>query len=48
MSERVLEAADRHAGGRVVSLLEGGYSLEALPECVAVHLECLAGADAGA
>ena len=48
MSERVLEAADRHAGGRVVSLLEGGYSLEALPECVAVHLECLAGADCGA
>ena len=43
MSERVLEAADRHAGGRVLSLLEGGYSLEALPECVAAHLECLAG-----
>jgi acetoin utilization deacetylase AcuC-like enzyme len=47
MSERVLEAADRHAGGRILSLLEGGYSLEALPECVAVHLECLAGAPAG-
>ena len=45
MSERVLEAADRHAGGRVVSLLEGGYSLDALPECVAAHIECLAGAD---
>ena len=43
MSERILEAADRHAGGRVLSLLEGGYSLEALPECVAAHLECLAG-----
>ena len=44
MSERVLEAADRHAGGRIVSLLEGGYSLEALPECVSAHLERLAGA----
>ena len=43
MSERILEAADRHADGRVLSLLEGGYSLEALPECVAAHLECLAG-----
>ena len=47
MSERILEAADRHAGGRVLSLLEGGYSLEALPECVAAHLECLAGVPAG-
>ena len=48
MSERILEAADRHAGGRIVSLLEGGYSLEALPECVAAHLECLAGVPADA
>ena len=48
MSERVLEAADRHAGGRVLSLLEGGYSLEALPACVAAHLECLAGVASGA
>ena len=47
MSERILEAADRHAEGRVLSLLEGGYSLEALPECVAVHLECLAGVAQG-
>lgn len=46
MSERMLEAADRHAGGRLLSLLEGGYSLSALPECVSVHLECLAGAAA--
>ena len=46
MSERMLEAADRHAGGRLLSLLEGGYSLSALPECVSAHLECLAGAAA--
>ena len=42
MSKRVLEIADRHAGGRILSLLEGGYSLSALPDCVAAHLECLA------
>lgn len=33
--------ADRHAGGRVVSTLEGGYDLEALEECVAAHLGAL-------
>ena len=43
MSERMLEVADKHAGGRLLSLLEGGYSLSALPECVSAHLECLAG-----
>ena len=43
MSERIVETADRHAGGRVLSLLEGGYHLEALPRCVAAHLEHLAG-----
>ena len=47
MSERILEVAERHAGGRVISLLEGGYSLEALPDCVAAHLECLAGVARG-
>ena len=47
MSDRIMEVADRHAGGRVLSLLEGGYSLEALPACVAAHLECLAGVPAG-
>jgi len=43
MSERVMEVADRHAGGRLISLLEGGYSLRALPECVAAHLSVLLG-----
>jgi acetoin utilization deacetylase AcuC-like enzyme len=33
--------ADRHASGRVVSALEGGYDLEALAESTAVHLETL-------
>ncbi len=33
--------ADRHAGGRVVSLLEGGYDLDALASSVATHLRTL-------
>jgi len=38
MSERVLEIADHRAGGRVISLLEGGYNLTRLGDCVAAHL----------
>ncbi|MDZ7737442.1 MAG: hypothetical protein U5P41_16165 [Gammaproteobacteria bacterium] len=30
-------SADHHARGRIVSLLEGGYNLRALPECIAKH-----------
>ena len=41
MSERVVEVADQHAAGRILSLLEGGYSLDALPLSVAAHLEVL-------
>jgi len=33
--------ADRHAQGRVVSLLEGGYSLTALRECSVAHVGAL-------
>jgi acetoin utilization deacetylase AcuC-like enzyme len=33
--------AERHAGGRVVSLLEGGYDLEALALSVAAHVRAL-------
>ncbi|MCC7411700.1 MAG: histone deacetylase [Gammaproteobacteria bacterium] len=44
MTARMLEAADQHAGGRVVSLLEGGYNLQMLPVCIAEHLKVLAGA----
>jgi len=35
------EAADRHCGGRIISLLEGGYDLTALPASVEAHLEAL-------
>ena len=37
----VREAAEAHCGGRVVSLLEGGYDLRALAASVEAHLEAL-------
>lgn len=45
LTELVLQIADVHAGGRVVSCLEGGYHLGALAECVQIHLETLLHAD---
>ncbi len=33
--------ADRHASGRLVSTLEGGYDLQALRECSAAHVAAL-------
>lgn len=41
MTDRLLEAAALHAQGRLVSLLEGGYDLESLADCTALHLERL-------
>jgi acetoin utilization deacetylase AcuC-like enzyme len=38
MTARALELAARTAGGRLVSVLEGGYHLEALASCVETHL----------
>ena len=35
--------ADRHGDGRVVSMLEGGYSLEALAESAVAHVGVLRG-----
>ncbi len=46
MSRQLLEVADRHAGGRVISLLEGGYNLSRIGECVATHLDELRQASA--
>jgi acetoin utilization deacetylase AcuC-like enzyme len=41
LGSRIAELARESAGGRVVSLLEGGYSLEALRECSAAWIEGL-------
>jgi acetoin utilization deacetylase AcuC-like enzyme len=40
-TEQLLEVARRHAGGRAVSTLEGGYDLEALGASVAAHVRML-------
>jgi acetoin utilization deacetylase AcuC-like enzyme len=42
ITEQVKQVADRHARGRIVSLLEGGYSLSALGRSVVQHLRVLA------
>ncbi len=47
MSHRVMELADKHCKGRIVSQLEGGYDLEELPRCIATHLQVLAGVNGG-
>src|SRR2546423_8421029 len=42
ITRRVKDVADRHAQGRIVSCLEGGYNFGALARSVAVHLRVLA------
>lgn len=41
LTGRLCDVAARHAGGRVVSTLEGGYDLEALAASVAAHVGVL-------
>ncbi|HEY0180311.1 MAG TPA: histone deacetylase family protein [Dokdonella sp.] len=41
ITRRLVALAERHAHGRVVSSLEGGYSLTALRESVAAHVAAL-------
>jgi acetoin utilization deacetylase AcuC-like enzyme len=41
----VADLADVHCGGRLVSLLEGGYNVDALAHSVATHLDVLRGVD---
>jgi acetoin utilization deacetylase AcuC-like enzyme len=43
ITQRLIEVAARHAQGRIVSLLEGGYELHALGRSAAAHLKVLAG-----
>lgn len=42
ITRELKRVADRHAGGRIVSCLEGGYALGALARSVAAHLRVLA------
>ena len=41
LTGRLVDIADRHAGGRIVSMLEGGYDLQALRECSVAHVDVL-------
>ena len=43
ITRRMKTVAERHAKGRIVSCLEGGYNLGALARSVAAHLRVLAG-----
>ena len=41
ITERIVELAARHADGRIVAMLEGGYDLRGLAESLASHLHAL-------
>lgn len=41
ITEALCDLADTHAGGRIVSILEGGYDLKALAASTAAHVEVL-------
>lgn len=41
LTGQLVAIADRHAQGRIVSLLEGGYDLQALRECSVAHVGAL-------
>jgi acetoin utilization deacetylase AcuC-like enzyme len=41
VTEAILAVAQRHTGGRVVSVLEGGYDLDALAASTAAHVRSL-------
>ncbi|TSE31767.1 histone deacetylase family protein [Tepidimonas charontis] len=42
ITQRLMEVAHRHAKGRIVSVLEGGYNLSALARSVEAHVRTLA------
>lgn len=42
-TKNLMDLADRHCGGRLVSMLEGGYDLEGLSKSVAAHVDALMG-----
>jgi acetoin utilization deacetylase AcuC-like enzyme len=44
VTRKLMDVADASAGGRIVSVLEGGYDLQGLQESVAEHVTALMGA----
>jgi acetoin utilization deacetylase AcuC-like enzyme len=43
VTRKLMEVADASAGGRIVSVLEGGYDLQGLKESTAAHVSALIG-----
>ncbi|CFO71191.1 histone deacetylase family protein [Bordetella pertussis] len=41
ITDRLVEVADQHCQGRIVSTLEGGYNLSALGRSVVAHIRSL-------
>ncbi len=44
VTRKLMDVADASAGGRIVSILEGGYDLQGLKELAAAHVTALMGA----
>jgi acetoin utilization deacetylase AcuC-like enzyme len=45
VTHQLVNVANRHCQGRIISALEGGYALSALARSVAAHVKVLIGAD---
>ena len=43
ITQKLMDIADRHSKGRIVSMLEGGYALPALSRCATAHIRGLMG-----
>ena len=43
VTKQIMQVADQFAGGRIVSMLEGGYALSALARSATLHVKTLAG-----
>jgi len=43
LTDMIMEVAEKVCGGKIVSVLEGGYHLKFLPYCILGHLRSLAG-----
>ena len=41
LTELVMQVSATHCNGRLVSILEGGYNVDRLADCVELHLNTL-------
>jgi acetoin utilization deacetylase AcuC-like enzyme len=44
--KNIVGMADKYSQGRIISILEGGYSLQRLPELIKNHIKILLGSEA--